>query len=63
MKPLPNSIILRRSSGQGRCHETSSSVLELTKVGWNNNTLYKTEPATLVYSQLTFTPKTGSRIR
>ena len=28
------------------------SVLSLTKVDWNNNTLYKTLPITLVYSQL-----------
>ena len=27
-------------------------MLALTKVDWNNNTLYKTIPATLVYSKL-----------
>jgi len=52
LKPLPNPIILRRFSGQGGWHATCSSVLGLTKVDWNNNTLYKTEPATLVYSQV-----------
>jgi len=52
LKPLPNPLTLRRFSGEGRWHETCSSVLALTKVDWNNNTLYKTEPATLVYSQV-----------
>jgi hypothetical protein len=52
LKPLPNPIVLRRFSGSGGWHRTCSSVLGLTKVDWNNNTLYKTEPATLVYSQV-----------
>lgn len=52
LKPLPNPIILRRFSGEGGWHDTCSSVLSLTKVDWNNNTLYKTLPATLVYSQI-----------
>ncbi len=50
-KPLPNPILLRRFSGQGGWHDTCSSVYALTKCDWNNNTLYKTMPATLVYSQ------------
>lgn len=52
LKPLPNPIMLRRFSGQGGWYDTCSSVLALTKVDWNNNTLYKTMPATLVYSQI-----------
>jgi len=52
LKPLPNPVLLRRFSGQGGWHATCSSILGLTKVDWNNNTLYKTEPATLVYSQV-----------
>jgi hypothetical protein len=52
MKPLPDPILLRRFSGQSGWHDTCSSVLGLTKVDWNNNTLYKTMPVTLVYSQL-----------
>jgi hypothetical protein len=31
--------------------DTCSSVCALTRRDWNNNTLYKTMPATLVYSQ------------
>ena len=52
LKPLPRPIILRRFTGQGGWHDTCSSVLALTKVDWNNNTLYKTLPVTLVYSQV-----------
>lgn len=50
-KPTPNPILLRRWSGAGGWHDTCSSVFSLTKCDWNNNTLYKTLPATLVYSQ------------
>lgn len=52
LKPLPNPILLRRYSGDGGWHATCSSILALTKVDWNNNTLYKTLPVTLVYSQV-----------
>ena len=50
-KPFPNPLMLRRFSGQGGWHDTCSSVYGLTKCDWNNNTLYKTLPVTLVYSQ------------
>lgn len=52
LKPLPGPILLRRFSGDGGWHDTCSSILALTKVDWNNNTLYKTLPVTLVYSQV-----------
>ncbi len=52
LTPLPKPILLRRFSGQGGWYETCSSTLALTKVDWNNNTLYRTEPATLIYSQV-----------
>ncbi|CCN21269.1 Piwi domain protein [Bordetella bronchiseptica MBORD762] len=52
LKPLPSPILLRRFSGAGGWHATCSSILALTKVDWNNNTLYKTLPVTLVYSQV-----------
>ena len=52
LKPLPRPIVLRRFSGEGGWHSTCASVLGLTKVDWNNNTLYKTLPATLVYSKV-----------
>ena len=50
-KPLPNPILLKRFSGVGGWFDTCTSVFSLTKCDWNNNTLYKTLPATLVYSQ------------
>lgn len=52
LTPLPNPIMLRRFSGSGGWHDTCSSILALTKVDWNNNTLYKKLPVTLVYSQV-----------
>lgn len=52
LKPLPDPIMLRRFSGEGGWYDTCLSVLALTKVDWNNNTLYKTTPVTLVYSQI-----------
>jgi len=52
LKPLPNPIMLRRFSGDGGWHATCSSVFSLTKVNWNNNTLYSTLPVTLHYSQV-----------
>jgi hypothetical protein len=51
LKPIPTPIMLRRFSGQGGWHDTCASLQALTKCDWNNNTLYKTLPATLVYSQ------------
>ena len=51
LKPLPTPIVLRRFSGDGGWHDSCNSVLALTKVDWNNNTLYKTMPASLEYSK------------
>ena len=39
--PTPSPILLRRFSGQGGWHETCAAILALTKMDWNNNTLYK----------------------
>lgn len=50
LKPTPSPILVRRFSGQGGWHETCSGILGLTKMDWNNNTLYKKLPVTLVYS-------------
>lgn len=52
LAPLPKPILLRRFTGDGGWYATCSSILALTKVDWNNNTLYKTLPVTLVYSQI-----------
>jgi hypothetical protein len=52
LKPIADPIMLRRFSGEGGWHATCASILGLTKVDWNNNTLYKTLPVTMVYSQV-----------
>lgn len=52
LKPLPTAIMIKRFSGSGGWHDTCSSILALTKVDWNNNTLYKSLPVTLGYSQI-----------
>jgi len=51
LKPTPSPVLLRRFSGAGGWHETCAGILALTKMDWNNNTLYKKLPVTLVYSK------------
>jgi hypothetical protein len=51
LKPTPSPILLRRFSGAGGWHDTCAGILGLTKMDWNNNTLYKKLPVTLVYSK------------
>jgi hypothetical protein len=50
LKPVPSPVLIRRFSGDGGWHETCAGILGLTKMDWNNNTLYKKLPVTLVYS-------------
>lgn len=50
LKPVPSPVLLRRFSGAGGWHETCAGILGLTKMDWNNNTLYKKLPVTLIYS-------------
>jgi hypothetical protein len=50
LKPTPSPLLLRRYAGAGGWHETCTGVMGLTKMDWNNNTLYKKLPVTLVYS-------------
>lgn len=51
LKPTPSPVLLRRFSGYGGWHDTCLGILGLTKMDWNNNTLYKKIPVTLVYSK------------
>jgi hypothetical protein len=51
LKPTPSPILVRRFAGVGGWHDTCSGILGLTKMDWNNNTLYKKLPVTLVYSK------------
>jgi len=50
LKPTPSPVLLRRFTGTGGWHETCAGILGLTKMDWNNNTLYKKLPVTLEYS-------------
>jgi len=50
LSPIPKPILIRRFSGTGGWYETCSSIIALSKMDWNNNTLYKSMPATLTYS-------------
>lgn len=52
LRPIPAPILLRRFAGVGGWHDTCAGILGLTKMDWNNNTLYKKLPVTLVYSKL-----------
>ena len=52
LKPMPSPLLLRRFAGAGGWHETCAGILGLTKMDWNNNTLYKKLPVTLVYSKV-----------
>ena len=43
--------MLKRFVGSGGWHETCANIIGLSKMDWNNRTLYKTLPVTLVYSK------------
>lgn len=51
LKPVPSPVLVRRFTGTGGWHDTCAGILGLTKMDWNNNTLYKKLPVTLEYSQ------------
>lgn len=50
LKPTPSPILVRRFTGSGGWHDTCAGILGLTKMDWNNNTLYKKLPVTMVYA-------------
>lgn len=47
----PKPLIIKRFYGDSSWNDVCSGILGLTKMDWNNNLLYKSMPATLVYSQ------------
>lgn len=51
LKPTPSPVRIKRFSGEGGWHDTCAGIIGLTKMDWNNNTLYKKLPVTLVYSK------------
>ena len=50
--PIPHPVIVKKYLGTNGWYDTCRSILGLTKVDWNNNTLYKSTPITLHYSRL-----------
>jgi hypothetical protein len=51
LKPTPSPVLVRRFTGAGGWHDTCAGIIGLTKMDWNNNTLYKKLPVTLGYSK------------
>ena len=49
LKPTPSPVLIRRFTGDGGWYDTCAGIIGLTKMDWNNNTLYKKLPVTLVY--------------
>lgn len=49
-KSIPNPLMLRRFAGQGGWQDECASVLGLTKMDWNNDSLYNRLPVTLSYA-------------
>jgi len=65
-KGIPAPVGLVRFAGHGGFEETCRSVLALTKMNWNNDSLYDRLPVTLVYAKilartLKRVPNLGSR--
>lgn len=50
--PTAKPVMIKRFLGNSGWYNPCNSILGLTKVDWNNNTLYKSEPVTLHYSRL-----------
>lgn len=51
-KGIPHPILLRRFAGHGHWDEGCRHVLGLTKMNWNNDSLYDRIPVTLEYAQV-----------
>ncbi|MEP0548925.1 MAG: hypothetical protein ABJF88_18465 [Rhodothermales bacterium] len=49
-KGIPTPLLLRRFAGHGAWDETCRATLGLTKMNWNNDSLYDRLPVTLEYS-------------
>jgi hypothetical protein len=51
-KGIPHPILLRRFAGHGYWEEGCRHVLALTKMNWNNDSLYDRMPVTMRYAQV-----------
>jgi hypothetical protein len=47
---VPHPVVLRRWAGHASAEEVASEVLALTKMDWNNDSLYNDLPVTLAYA-------------
>lgn len=48
---IPRPLLLRRWAGKGPAEPAAAEILALTKMNWNNDSLYDTVPTTLRYAQ------------
>lgn len=51
-KGVPQPIVLKRFAGHGSWHELARGVLGLSKMNWNNDSLYDRLPVTLSYASI-----------
>lgn len=50
-KSIPSPLLITRDAGSGPLERTADDILALTKMDWNNDTLYDPLPVTIKYSQ------------
>ncbi len=51
-KGIPMPLLLRRFSGHGTWDESCKSILGLTKMNWNNDSLYDRLPVTMAFAKI-----------
>jgi hypothetical protein len=51
-KGIPSPLLLRRFAGHGPWDESCSCILGLTKMNWNNDSLYDRLPVTITYASI-----------
>ena len=51
-KGIPSPLLLHRFAGHGPMFDAASSVLQLSKMDWNNDSLYDRLPVTLSYASV-----------
>lgn len=49
---IPQPLLIKRFTGSGGWHSTCRGILALSKMDWNNDALYSSEPVTLSYSAM-----------
>jgi hypothetical protein len=51
-KGIPRPLVITRHQGRGGSHEGAREILGLTKMNWNNDSLYDRIPATISYASI-----------